>query len=493
MSLWDILGSLGAAGVSYAGMENMQEDLINAGQAAQTGAQQIGQTAFTSSQFQPFAVTSGTGGVQTTGTGGSTITLSPQQQALQQSLFGTQQGMANQLAGFDPSQFNQLMSQGLTGAGSFMGQVGQLDPTLQAQRGLMGGLFGQQYSQYGQPTGLEGLIQQSLGLGQQQIGMAGQAPADIEALRSQYMGLSGQAANQLSQFDRAGREQDIYSRMRAMQSPEEERQRLALEQRLQAQGRGGVQTAQFGGTPEQLAMAKAQAEAQNQAGLMAMQQAGSEEQQALQKALGLSGQVGQMAGLSSQLQGQALQRGMGLSQLGMQGTAQQQQQRAQQLQQLLGLQQADIGAAGAQQALQQGTMGLASGMFGLGQQAGMSPYQMQGAGLQNMLAGLQAGYAPENQLLNQLQASTNIASIADLGRRFGAGERAETQMSGLEAMLTGQQSAAQLQGQYYSDLAGMLGQQAGGQAGLLGSLAGELGLGDYSLTDAWEDLKGLFD
>ena len=82
----------------------------------------------------------------------------------------------------------------------------------------------------------------------------------------------------------AEREQAIYERMRAAQMPEEERQRLALEERLQAQGRGGVRTAMFGGTPEQLAMAKAQSEAQNTAMLRAMQQAQAE--QAQQAALG---------------------------------------------------------------------------------------------------------------------------------------------------------------------------------------------------------------
>jgi len=82
----------------------------------------------------------------------------------------------------------------------------------------------------------------------------------------------------------AEREQAIYERMRAAQTPEEERQRLALEERLQAQGRGGVRTAMFGGTPEQLAMAKAQSEAQNTAMLGAMQQA--QREQAQQAALG---------------------------------------------------------------------------------------------------------------------------------------------------------------------------------------------------------------
>jgi len=85
----------------------------------------------------------------------------------------------------------------------------------------------------------------------------------------------------------AQREQAVYDRMRAAMSPEEERQRLALEQRMAAQGRSGVRTAQFGGTPEQLALAKAQSEAQNQAMLSAMQFAGQEQQRQAQLGTGM--------------------------------------------------------------------------------------------------------------------------------------------------------------------------------------------------------------
>ena len=89
----------------------------------------------------------------------------------------------------------------------------------------------------------------------------------------------------------ADREQAVFERIRATQRPEEERQRLALEERLFGQGRLGVSSAMFGGTPEQLALAKAQEEARNQASLMAIQQAQREriDQAALaNQTLGLS-------------------------------------------------------------------------------------------------------------------------------------------------------------------------------------------------------------
>jgi len=92
----------------------------------------------------------------------------------------------------------------------------------------------------------------------------------------------GQAATPVDQ-----REQEVYQRMRTAMSPEEERQRLELEQRMAAQGRTGVRTAQFGGTPEQLALAKAQEEAKNQAMLNAMQFAGQEQQRQAQLGSGM--------------------------------------------------------------------------------------------------------------------------------------------------------------------------------------------------------------
>ena len=114
----------------------------------------------------------------------------------------------------------------------------------------------------------------------------------------------GQAAAHIAQ-----REQDVYNRMRAAMSPEEERQRLALEQRMAAQGRTGVRTAQFGGTPEQLALAKAQEEARNSAMLNAMQFAGQEQQRQAQLGTGMlaAGYVPQAQLLS------ALQPGMSAS------------------------------------------------------------------------------------------------------------------------------------------------------------------------------------
>jgi hypothetical protein len=57
--------------------------------------------------------------------------------------------------------------------------------------------------------------------------------------------------------------QGLFNTMLSTVTPQNERDRLALEQRMAAQGRLGVATAAYGGTPEQLALAKAQQEALN--------------------------------------------------------------------------------------------------------------------------------------------------------------------------------------------------------------------------------------
>jgi hypothetical protein len=200
----------------------------------------------------------------------------------------------------------------------------------------------------------------------------------------------------------ATREADVFERIRAVQRPEEERQRLALQEQLQSQGRTGLRTAMFGGSPEQFALEKARAEAQNTASLAAIQQAGAERQQ-------------------------------------------------------------DLAAA--------------QGMFGLGQQAAGLPAVLQAAQLQNIGAGLGLEATPEQQLLSTLAPALNIASIADVGRRGGAGLAAEAGMSGLEALGQTEIARANVLRDLYGSLLGSAG-AASGQQGLFSSIFGDTDLGD---------------
>ena len=189
-------------------------------------------------EFQPYTVTSSTGGRfgmtqdPVTGSYDYQVTLSPEEQAMQQTLFGGASQLAQQAAASYDPRYEELAQQAYGGVGGMLTQ-------------------------------------------------AQQAAMDAGAM------------------DRAAREEEVYRQLRALQSPEEERERLAQEQRLAAQGRLGVRTAQFGGTPEQLARAKAQAEAQNQASLMAIQQSGTEQQLALERAANLQNLASGMFGMGT--------------------------------------------------------------------------------------------------------------------------------------------------------------------------------------------------
>ena len=467
------LDNLLSTGAQITGIEKSRQALLDAGSAAQTGAAQVGGTAAGMAQFKPFTVTGGTGSLTTTPEGGFGMQLSPQQQAIQNNMFGAAGNLSAQIGQPANPMYGQMANQAYGQSQGFLGQVGQIDPRIQAQRNALGGMFGQQAGQYGQPTGLEGITQQALMGGQQGL-QSLSAPQDLEALRSQYAGLAGQSAAGLGSTNQVGRQQDIYNQLRSMQTPEEERQRLALEERLQAQGRGGIRTAQYGGTPEQLAMAKAQAEAQNQAGLMAMQQAGSEQDRAYQQALGLSGQASQLAGMSSDLQGAQQTRAAQLAGLGMSGTEQTQAMGAERLRQLMNLQTQDIGSASAQQALQKGNLGLASGMFDYGTASSMQPGRMTEQQLQLQAAMMGAGYAPENQMLNMLAGGTQVGQLADVGRRAAADQYAEANMSGLEGLLQSRQGSAELSQQYYNALAALAGSQNQQGQGMVSQVGGFL-------------------
>lgn len=311
-------------------------------------------------------------------------------------------------------------------------------------------------------TGAGALAARGLGLGI--AGLDTTAPADVEALRGQYGGLAGQAAAGVLQPTGA-REAEVFERIRATQRPEEERQRLALEERLAAQGRLGVRSAAFGGaTPEQLALAKAQEEAQDRASLAAIQQAQAERQQALGEAQAFGGMFTQQAGLSSQLQSQAQQRAAQLSQLGLSAEQAQAQLEAEGFGRQLQLGQAGIQAAQAQSALRSQAQQRANELsqLGLSAEQVQSRLDAEGFGRQMQLAG--AGLqAQQAQSALESQAQQRATQLAQLGL---SAEQIESQLQseglGRAAQAAGQTAQlAQLAGGLQAQQAGLGAQYAG--------------------------------
>jgi hypothetical protein len=471
--LTDILGLLGigaatgaGAGLTTAAYDRLQrigEEAVlgtTVGGQRVPGSAELAQQAIEMSQFQPFTVTSTTGsqfGVRpptidpetglATGDTDVTMDLSIQEQFIQDMLQG-QAETALFTGPYGEAQRQQAAQQAFGLGGQFMGAAGQQPADLNLLRGQFAGQVGGMLNQ--QPSPAIGQFgQQALGLGM--AGLDAQAPSDVEALRQQYTQLASQTAGRALQ-DTAGREADVFERIRATQRPEEERQRLALEERMAQQGRLGVRTAMFGGAPEQFALAQAQEEAQNRASLAAIQQAQAERQQAVSEAQTFGGLFGQQAGLSSQLQSAAQQRAAQLSQLGLSA-----QQIESQLQsEGLGRAATAAGQAGqlAQLAggLQAQQAGLGAQFAGLGSQLSMQDLAAQQGQQQLALGALTGSYIPQAQLMNVAQLGMTPLEMAQRGQLYGAGLFGEGSMTGLQSRLAAGLGQANLFGSVGSGL-----------------------------------------
>ena len=244
----------------------------------------IGREAQEASAFRPFTVSTGFGGVTTTPEGGFTTSLSPAQAAQQQQLQGITSGLLGNMGGL-------LGNMG--GAASYGERIVRTAPGKYGMPMRQGGPALPPPSVYGPQPSQAPMAPATGGFGSgipDVSGITGQALGGLSGALTGLMAPTGQ------------READVYERIRATQRPEEERARLALEERLQSQGRTGLRTAQFGGAPEQLALAQAQEEAKARASLGALEQAQAEQQQQLGLAQGLFGLGSGAAALPALLQ-----------------------------------------------------------------------------------------------------------------------------------------------------------------------------------------------
>lgn len=475
-NLLGFLGGIGGAGLAglaaYYGKKTGQEDLADIAGGLTQNYGNIRSGVQAGGEFKPYTVTGGAGGASFNN---GQMTLDPNT---------TQQGLTNQantmLGG---------MSTGVAGLGNLGSDAfGQANQAMYANSGMgasqLGGMYGQmgeaQIASAQSPAELQRLqtamtTQGLTASGQPSEGLlglqnlSGQADLGAQAqnVQGSFAGIeapnvrtgSGEfGSNLLSQSQQALQgasptAQGLFEQIRATQQPEEERQRIALENRLAAQGRLGVSTSAYGGTPEQLAMEKAQAEARNNASYQAIQQADqlATSQQARAAQLGQMGlsaeqvqaqmdsegfgqqmQLGQSrlseAQAQESLQSSVQQRQTQLAQLGLsaeqiasqlQSEGLSRQQSSAQLASQIA--QTGAGISAQQQQLGQSMLGLglqsqelggqlnmqdlarAQGMFGMGQQSAMLPSQLQGAEIANIGNLLQSSNIPYQQQLAAAQ------------------------------------------------------------------------------------------
>ena len=261
------------------------------------GAMEVAQRGQRESQFRPFTVTTPTGSMfsaRMDGQPARQLTSLPDLPVgLAENIIGQPSMMLPPLGGVESS----VMSRG-DQLLQDLPQMMQTDPNLKSQYdSLLQNAIRSYDASPGIPQGgarfaaeqdamqqlkrsimdQERLAQQQPTTGGLEVGMT-LSPQE-QAMQQQLLSGAGGFFGQAVQPTQA-REQAIFERMRAAQRPEEERQRLALEERLAGQGRLGVSSAAYGGaTPEMLAMATAQEEARNRSMLGAMQQAQAEQMQ----------------------------------------------------------------------------------------------------------------------------------------------------------------------------------------------------------------------
>ena len=264
-SIFENIGPIASTAGGLASVLNAYNRLGSIGDFANVAAGQIGEDAFARSQFKPFTVTTGTGssigvGVPAPGSFDQMGREARIQQLMDTQGLTREQAMANQqssqMRGFDINNDGVVTNQEFAAARN----AGVTGTPVGAAGGATGG---------GAFTGAGPMIGPNIQtvLSPQQQAISSGAFTDAQTLLGNVV------------QDRSTREQEIFDRIRATQEAGEERDRLALEERLFNQGRLGVRTSMFGGTPEQLALAQAQEEARNRASLLAIQQAEKEQAQ----------------------------------------------------------------------------------------------------------------------------------------------------------------------------------------------------------------------
>jgi len=372
---WVTLLAGGAAGgvqgaLSAAGINEAIRRLQSLGETGLTDYTNLAKASTQDIVFNPYAITSSLGSTRVNPDGSISSTLTPQQQA-------------------------------------------NVDAAMRAQAGLY------DFSRLPDTSGIQ---RRAFTGAETQLGQIGAGQEDLAALRAGYgsaaqgmMGLLGGSTTDMAN--------KLFEQQQAMRTPEQERQALALENRLRAQGRLGTSTAAYGGTPEQLAMAKAVQEQQAADAFNSMTQA---EQMATS-----------------------------------------QQARA------LGLGSATSSLAQVQQGLKAGDIANAQGLFGIGSAAANLPLDMQGkmitqAGL------LQAqALAPAAAQLQQLQAAGTLGQQRANAAYQQGSLFAGTVGAGLQERLTAESAAAATRTKQYDTMLKAYASQ-GGQTGQSADLLQQL-------------------
>ena len=347
-------------------------------------------------QFKPFSVYSLPGSVATTAQGGTTFNLSPEQRALEQNLRTRGSSLLGDVTfGLSPEQ--QAMEASLRTGGQSLYDIG-----------VMGRGQGAIDPATGLPTDDARAEQSALLEFLQQPGYRlGQQNQYMKALRDDPFSAASLATG----------EQTLFDRMREIRMPEEERARVALQQQLVAGGRQGLQTAQYGGSPESFALNQAFEEQKSKDALAAMDYARQDAQRYADQGLAAFQEGRTDQELASTTRLRALQQQM------------QEKQTAGQI-----------------------AEGMIAGSY-LPTEARLAQTQLTGNLAEQMLA---SSYRPSEALTAQMQPSLNLADIASVAGRQLGGYGSELGRASLDYDLGSEGAAVNLRNQLLQGLFGML-------------------------------------
>lgn len=441
MGLLSVVGGIGSAAAGLNTADEIQGLGASANQQMADLATQVkGDTAFTG-----YGVQTGLGNSTVDAQGNTNLGVGPN---------AAMQGMSGSMMGNAQSGFGNAAA--MAGAASGNPAYGQAMGGMNTAQGMA--MNNQGNPAYQQAMGMYGQNSQNAMMGN----AMGAQGAGMQGLAAQQAGMLG-ASNQAMQNamgDRAGREQSVYDRAMSMQQPGLDAARASQQAREFAQGRGGVRGSQFGGTAEDAATARAQAQAQNQAAFQAMGQAEAE----MQGQAAMASQFGQMGQAAAGLQGNL---GMNMGQLGAQN-AQLGQAAAQGMGQLGG-QQASLGQSAA------GIYGnMANQMGQLGSQ--QAQLGQAGAGLMSQIANQQGNmglnayqqsFLPMQQQMQMMQLGGQNADRFQSGQFTGANLGAQLGLGGIQSQVNAAKTAAELEGNIYT---GAMDAAAGMTGGALGNI-----------------------
>jgi hypothetical protein len=332
-------------GTAAAGAYDQYNRITDLGQGVADDMTALGQQVSDASQFKPYTVSSGFGSSSVGPDGSTSSQLSSDWEAFQNQM----RGMGEQSA-----QMGQGANAFLTGLAQDPSRVGaSLASNYDELNGWASGAF----------SDARGAINNATG--------------DLTSMRS-----------------------GMYDELRGAMRPEEQRARIAMEERLRAQGRLGVGTSAYGGTPEALAMEKAIAEGRNNA-------------------------WNQTFANSQQYQQNQLNTGLGLAQSGMAGNQLAQQLASMNVDDIAKLSQTGgaLNSMGADAAHRYGT----------------------------------ASMLPSSMMLDQLAAGANNSQLAQAGQLAGTGLMGQLGLGGIQVQANMEKIANEMLGGMWNNLAGVAG------------------------------------